>query len=175
MERGISPDPPPPLAAWSLDSLQWRPYGDELYPLFAGILSDTYRDSLDCPRLTGLRTIDDIIAGHRAAGLFDPRRWWLLMRDDRPAGCILLTENPLRPALELAYMGVHPDHRRRGLAGLLLTYALGLAQRGGLEFITLAVDAANHPARRLYASFGFRETARRRAFVLPTPSSSSTP
>lgn len=172
MERWLPSDAPFPPTAPADESLQWSTYDEQRDSIFAQLLVDTYRESLDCPGLTGLREVEDIIAGHRGAGIFDPGYWWIVMRDGEPAGCILLIENPLRPVLELAYMGVHPDQRRRGLARLLLTHGLHVARRDGFEAVTLAVDAANQPAFALYASFGFQETARRRALIRRADSSS---
>ena len=172
MERRFPPDPP---SAPGDESLPLSTYDERRHPMFARLLVDTYRDSLDCPGLTGLRAVEDIIAGHRGAGLFDPRYWWIVMRGGEPAGCILLIENPLRPILELTYMGVHPDQRRRGLARCLLAHGLDIARRGGFEAVTLAVDAANQPARALYRSFGFQETTRRRALIRSVDSSSIEP
>jgi mycothiol synthase len=171
MERAMAETPPPAPAtippALQADRLEWLTYDADRRRLFVELIAATYRDSLDCPRLTGLRTLDDILIGHQSVGRFKAHRWLMLTRLGRPAGCILLVESPLRSALELTYMGVHPDHRRLGLARVLLAQGLHLAQAEGFSFVTLAVDEANDPARRAYAAFDFVETARRRAFVLP--------
>ncbi|HZW11454.1 MAG TPA: hypothetical protein VFF69_16255, partial [Phycisphaerales bacterium] len=50
----------------------------------------SYRDTLDCPELAGLRTLPDIIASHRAVGEYDPSLWWLVERDGGAEGCVLL-------------------------------------------------------------------------------------
>lgn len=143
----------------------WATFGDESRTAFIRLVEQTYVGSLDCPGLTGLRDIDDIIAGHQAAGRFSPHRWQMLMHDDRPAGCILLAENPLQPVLEIAYMGVHPELRGIGLGRVLLSRGLEIAHREAFTRVTLAVDACNAPALRLYHGTGFRPTARRRAMV----------
>ena len=49
-----------------------------VHALFAETILQTYRDSLDCPGLNGVRQIEDIIAGHKASGEFDPALWFLL-------------------------------------------------------------------------------------------------
>ncbi|MBN2560572.1 MAG: GNAT family N-acetyltransferase [Phycisphaerae bacterium] len=166
------PTVPPGLegVAW-----EWITYDDTRHDQFARLILATYQDSLDCPGLCGLRAIDDVIAGHRAAGRFRPHRWLLLSREGQAAGCILFGEDPLRPSLELAYMGVHPDCRGQGLGRFLLVHGLHLAQRERFPTVTLAVDAANAPAMRLYQSTGFRETARRRALVRTLKSTSGRP
>lgn len=53
-------------------------------------------------------------------------------------------------------MFVHPQHRRAGLGGQLLTRVLQrLAQLPGIERVELAVTVGNDPALALYESFGF--------------------
>lgn len=143
----------------------WQQYDAASHGAFAELVMETYEGSQDCPKLSGLREIDDILAGHRAAGRFDPRRWLLARLDGRAAGCILLSENPLRPALEVTYMGVAPHARGQGIGRLLLRRALAEAYLSGFQRLTLAVDSENAPALRLYRSFGFFETARQRAMI----------
>jgi ribosomal protein S18 acetylase RimI-like enzyme len=53
-------------------------------------------------------------------------------------------------------MYVHQDHRRAGIAPLLLDAAQkGLAELGGLEQLQLSVTAGNEPALALYEQAGF--------------------
>ena len=61
-------------------------------------------------------------------------------------------------------LAVHPDHRRQGLARLLLHVALALAHRHGATAAYLEVRESNRAARALYASLGFRATGRRRGY-----------
>ncbi len=149
---------------------RWITYTPERRRAFADLILATYEASLDCPALSGLRPIDDIIAGHQAAGRFDPQHWLLLQSGDHAAGCILFAENPVRPALELVYMGVHPRERCHGIGTALLRGGLALARRERFEVVTVAVDAANEPALRLYRRHGFQQTTRRLAFVRPLTS-----
>lgn len=149
---------------------RWITYAPERHREFADLILATYEASLDCPALSGLRHIDDIIAGHQAAGRFDPRRWLLLRNGDRAAGCILFAENPVRPALELVYMGVHPRERCHGVGTALLRAGLALARRERFDIVTVAVDEANEPALRLYRRHGFRQTTCRRALIRPPAS-----
>jgi ribosomal protein S18 acetylase RimI-like enzyme len=151
--------------------LAWLSYNDRTQAAFHQLIEQTYTGSLDCPGLTGLRHIDDIIAGHRAAGRFSPDRWLAIVYDGRPAGCILLLENPLRPVLEVAYMGVHPSFRGRHLGHVLISRGLTMAHRDGFTKVALAVDSRNQPALRLYTSAGFHVTTRRRAMIRPLTTS----
>ena len=60
-----------------LNGLEWSP---DTLEAIAALIEATYRDSLDCPALAGLRHIEDVMAGHKAAGLFSPHRWLLLLQ-----------------------------------------------------------------------------------------------
>jgi ribosomal protein S18 acetylase RimI-like enzyme len=57
-------------------------------------------------------------------------------------------------------LGVHRDHRRRGLGKALVQHALDWARRETeLEWIDLSFLAGNVPAERLYRSLGFEHVA----------------
>ncbi|KAI9689946.1 MAG: hypothetical protein M1822_009828 [Bathelium mastoideum] len=57
-----------------------------------------------------------------------------------------------RPHLALNQMGVHPKHRRRGIATLLMSWGMKKAGELGLESFIEASDSA----RFLYEKFGYR-------------------
>lgn len=156
---------PPP--EYRQASLTWLDYGEKTHTRFADLIRATYEDSRDCPGLSDLREIEDVIAGHKATGRFSPHRWHLLLIEDVPAACILLSENPLRPVLELVYMGVHPRFRGRGLGRYILDKGLEWASAERFHTVTLAVDARNAPARDLYRLAGFVRATSRRALVRP--------
>jgi ribosomal protein S18 acetylase RimI-like enzyme len=63
------------------------------------------------------------------------------------------------------YIGVAPEFRRRGLASAMLGQAISHARRVGWRRITLAADAANLPAVKLYESFRFAASHHRDAWV----------
>ena len=65
---------------------------------------------------------------------------------------------------EILAMGVLPEARRRGLARALLGVALAAMAEAGASRAFLEVAADNEPARALYASAGFVEAGRRRAY-----------
>ncbi len=54
--------------------------------------------------------------------------------------------------------------RNRGLGRLLLEDALARARSARATAVTLEVRISNIPARRFYASYGFREAYRRRSY-----------
>lgn len=153
-------------------SMHWVTYDETVRELYGATILATYEGSLDCPGLAGLREVEDILTSHRGAGRFAAHRWLLLLIDKQPAGCILLAEHPLQPVLEIAYMGVTPPFRGRGLGSVLLDEAFGLAHREQFQRVTLAADARNAPALRLYERAGFVEFLRRRAMLHPRASNS---
>lgn len=68
------------------------------------------------------------------------------------AACALATL-PLGETVGVYHVATRPGYRRRGLAGALLTLALGEARAGGARRATLT---ATPEARMLYESLGFR-------------------
>jgi [ribosomal protein S18]-alanine N-acetyltransferase len=62
---------------------------------------------------------------------------------------------------ELQRIAVSEDHRRRGLAGALLSEVVALAVRAGVERLLLEVREDNGAALGFYAAHGFVEVDRR--------------
>jgi len=154
---------PPALPA----SLQLQPWRDELEGDFLQALARSYEASLDCPELTGLRSLEEALASHKATGVFDPSLWWLLRsaQDGEPLGVMLVSPLTDSRTAELVYMGLAPRARGKGLGRLLLSRsAQALAQRGLREFVC-AVDSRNAPAQRLYAAQGFAPFATRTPLI----------
>ena len=63
--------------------------------------------------------------------------------------------------LRLMDLAVDPRLRRRGVARMLVTHALGSARASGALRAVLEVRASNQPAQALYEQFGFRFVTRR--------------
>lgn len=141
--------------------------GDEA-PLLRA-LERSYIDTMDCPALCRLRTPEDVLASHRATGVYDPSMWWVVRDAEGPEGAMLLSAVPATGHVELVYLGLGPRLRGRGLASRLLSF--GMARAGaraealGVREITCAVDLENAPALRLYERQGFRRIAEREALV----------
>lgn len=132
------------------------------------VILASYEQTLDCPALVGKRDIEDIIAGHKATGLYDPTLWFLLQdeREGRAAAAVLI--NPLlqQGGYELVYLGVDVAYRQRGLGRALLEYAMRqLTNHYTRSTLYLAVDLLNVPALKLYRGLGFRQTTQRSAFL----------
>jgi mycothiol synthase len=156
-------DPSPAVRPHLSDSMRWLTYTPERSDLFGEVIRRTYEDSQDCPELSDLRDIEDVLASHQGAGHFKPAWWRLLLQDDEPLGVLIVS--PLRSGdvLELTYMGLAPSARGKGLGKLMLQEAFYLC---GTLPLTLAVDSRNQAAYRLYTGAGFQVVLRRTAFIL---------
>ncbi len=148
-----------------LERGQWLKYADDRIEMFHAALAASYAQSVDCPELTGLRSPVEVLLTHRAAGLFDPDGWWVVLAGGAPAGVVLVNLLPDRRTAELVYLGVAQLSRGTGLADALMARAFASARRCRATYLTLAVDARNTPARRLYARFNFTESMRRTAWI----------
>ncbi len=149
--------------------LDWVSYTPDREPLFIESLERTYVQTLDCPELTNLRPTSDVLAGHRATGIFDPDLWRVATRGGEPVGVMLLNRIPTEPALEVVYMGVAQTARGTGVADALLQWAVDTVARVGDVELALAVDVNNIAARRLYERWGFVETGARGAWIAISP------
>ncbi len=137
--------------------LEWVRFESHREEQFASTILQTYEGSQDAPRLTGLRTGREILAGHENSGIFEPEGWWMLRYQGRDAGVILLNSTEEDPdRAELIYMGLVPWAREKGLGNELLGYGFRVAGNLGKKVFRLSVDCANQPAIRLYRKFGFR-------------------
>jgi ribosomal protein S18 acetylase RimI-like enzyme len=158
----------------------WLNYSPAVHSLFAETILQTYRDSLDCPGLNGVRAIEDIIAGHKASGEFDPSLWFLLCEQHAgmsptgssttgsapvARGVLLLSRMPRSDAAELVYLGLPPDSRGRAFGDLLMRQALAATVATGRTRLTLAVDAGNDPAMRLYLRHGMQRLGSKTAMM----------
>jgi ribosomal protein S18 acetylase RimI-like enzyme len=99
-------------------------------------------------------------------GSSDWRRFWIAERMDGPQilGHVdLRSSDPLAAASHWARlgMGVHREHRRRGIGRALLQHALSWAEaQPGLAWVDLSFLAGNAAAESLYRSVGFHEMGR---------------
>lgn len=146
------------------DRLTYQAFADCDRAVFGNALERSYAGTLDCPEINGVRTIDEVIAGHQAGG-FDPGRWWLAWRGDRPAGVLLVNDEDEWGGWDIAYIGVVPEARRQGIGRTLLIKALLEAKTIETPLVSLAVDARNLPARSLYHQVGFEEFEQREVFL----------
>jgi ribosomal protein S18 acetylase RimI-like enzyme len=147
------------------NQMRWLSYSRQTHDILAQTIIRTYENSLDCPALSGLRHIDDILAGHQATGEFDPSAWQLLVENDNPLGVVLLSRIPHTDVMELVYLGLVPEARNRGLGSILMRHAMHVSLRDQRRKISLAVDSKNSPALKLYYRFGLQQVATRHALI----------
>lgn len=70
---------------------------------------------------------------------------------------------------EVLNLGVAPSYRRKGIGRSLLNAAIAEAGSAGAARVFLEVRESNAGARAFYASLGFSQTGRRRAYYSNPP------
>lgn len=171
--RPPNPTAHQPIQWFALDELgeDWRVHLNE-------VATRTFIETRDCPRLSDFRSPDDIVDGYVAAAHFDRRLACLMRVDGVFAGCLILTEHsgpptetqpaethtengqpdhPESGAIELTYMGLVPEFRRRGLASELMSKTISQAMATGASRIVLAVDRENRRAAEMYQRLGWSD------------------
>jgi mycothiol synthase len=148
----------------SADQLTYLPYSSDP-PHFQETLLRTYEQSHDCPEVTGVRTMDEIIAGHQAQGIGAPRHWWLALDHDQPIGVLLLAEMAEWNGWDISYVGVVPEARRLGHGRELVRTAIREARLAEAAQLTLSVDGRNQPAWALYRQMGFEPYDQREVYL----------
>lgn len=162
LARGLRDLPDSPVTP----ELTWEEYDPERNgERFVRALEETYRGSIDCPLINGLRTGLEALASHRLSGEFTPAWWRLYKSGHRDAAILLLGDHPDQSAVELVYVGVAPDARGSGLGRRLIQEGLFVARERGRSALFLAVDEQNSFAVRVYEDLGFVQLARRELFL----------
>jgi ribosomal protein S18 acetylase RimI-like enzyme len=131
----------------------------------AELVEQTYENTLDCPALDARRDCRQVLAGYRATCRDDLSHWFLVRRENRPIGCLLLGHDASGLTWELVYMGLLPDVRGQGFGLEIVRRAQWLVAQQKGERLLLAVDAANEPALRVYAAAGFTVWDRRSVYL----------
>ena len=142
-----------------------EPFSPANHERLIRLIEATYRGSLDCPLVDGIRDTADVLAGYRAAGQFRLELWLLVQVGGRDVACLLLADHPAQDQFEIVYLGVCPECRGRGWGLALTRHAQWLAHRAGRSRVVLAVDAANAPAIAVYETAGFVAWDRRSLLV----------
>lgn len=161
MQRNaFDPSPIRPVA-----DTNWLTLADTDEQTFAEVIRHTYAESLDCPELTGVRSMQDVLDSHRSAGEFDPLGWYLLEHRGQPAGALITARPPFCTNLEVVYVGLLPQARGQGLGRVCVHRAIQRARDLVLTGVTLAVDAANTPACGMYTAMGFSAYATKDVWI----------
>lgn len=145
--------------------MQLLTYSEQTHELFSKAIEQSYQQSLDCPGLAGLRKMEDVLAGHKAAGEFDPQLWFVLVKGGVPLGVALLNALPVNQTLELVYLGVIAAARRQGIGQILLRHALATTARSAHPRLNFAVDSGNRPALSLYYRHGLQRVGAKMAML----------
>jgi ribosomal protein S18 acetylase RimI-like enzyme len=161
MRRAAGPLP----SASGHPALSYREFDAAGSVLFGNTLMRTYEGTLDCPEVNGVRTITEILEGHKADAGPCGEHWWLALEGDQPIGVLLLSESAEWESWEVAYVGVVPEARRRGFGRELMTKAIVESNAAEAAQLTLCVDARNVPALRLYYEFAFERYAERDVYL----------
>ncbi len=153
-----------PSAAPS-SGLEFHPIEGDRDMRFAALVEATYEATLDCPAVNGLRSIEDVLLGYRATGIYDPHGWLFVRRRGENIGCLIVADYPQFETRELIYMGLLPAARRQGHGLSIVRHASWQAATARRQRLVLAVDAANEPAIRMYAAAGFKAWDRKSVFM----------
>ena len=145
--------------------LEFEPYRPYNHDRLARVVKATYEQTLDCPRMNDVRSIDEVLQGYRGTGVFDPDRWLIVRHGGGDVGCLLLADHPEHGNWELVYMGLVAAARGNGRGADVARYGQWLAGRAGCGRMVLAVDAENAPAIAMYAAGGFQAWDRRSVFA----------
>lgn len=162
LQRHLSRTPEMPDLA---DGWFLHRYSPSTHAMFAEAIQQSYHGSMDCPALNGRRDIEDVIAGHQAAGVFDPSLWLVLSERGEGRAVLLLNQTLVGDGIELVYLGVAPQARGRGIGDRLMRLACFLTANRGVSDLSMAVDARNAPALRLYHRHGLKRVGSRIALV----------
>jgi ribosomal-protein-alanine N-acetyltransferase len=93
-------------------------------------------------------------------------RCWVYELDGKIVGMIVAWL--LVDEAHIATISTHPDYRRQGIAGKLLTYALRYMSMEGAVSSFLEVRETNHAAQEMYQKFGYDNVGRRRRYYKDT-------
>ena len=159
-----------PSDAHSLVEPAFRAYAPHNRTTFLRTLLATYDGSLDCPELNGSRTPDELLD---AFGDPDAGGWFLVMEAGESVGVVMLGRGSDADVIEIAYLGLAPAARGRGLGGQLVRFAIDAARADGSNAVTLSVDVRNEPALRLYRRHGFAECDRQDVYLADWPAAAA--
>ena len=157
---------------WPEFQARFVEFTEDLRERFQELFATIQRESDDCLGIRGLRSTDEAFAMFAAAGRFRPEDWLLLEYDSRDAALLLMNETADAAVLEIAFLGVVPELRRRGIGRGLVTEAIQRAAWRDFPKVITAVDVVNMAASHLYDRLGFVETSRHQVFVKHLPAAS---
>jgi mycothiol synthase len=132
---------------------------------FAEVVEQTYRGSLDCPELNGIRTASQALNVYAESGPVVRDLWRVYCDEHRDVGVILVVDRPEQRTWEVIYLGVVESARRCGVARKMLTDVINAAHDAHVDRVVIVADVRNRPAVLLYQSLGFAPFDERVAYV----------
>jgi ribosomal protein S18 acetylase RimI-like enzyme len=153
----------PRLAAMPVGA-RWTAYTADTRGAFARVFYETLQGSLDAVEVPVSREPEGMMRAFEERGAHEPEDFALLEIDGAPAGMVLVVVTG--DSAEIAYLGVVPARRRRGLGTLLASHALARAAAHGARVVRVTVDSVNTPAVAVYERLGFSENRAVRIYYL---------
>ena len=150
-------------------SLEFEPFGLADAERLKSILLRASADSLDCPRLRGLRSVDDIFSSHFNRRGLVPSHWHIVRHHGQDVGCLLVSCHMNQADCDVVYLGLVAEARGKGWGRTLIHRAIQIAQSTAATRLLLDCDVNNSPAVRTYSAAGFREIQRWAIFAKAYP------
>ena len=98
-----------------------------------------------------------------ASELNNPLSLWLVaIQEEEVLGYV--GSQTVMGETDMMNVAVHPEHRRCGIARMLIEALVMVLKEHESHCLTLEVRASNEPAIALYAALGFTEAGRRRNY-----------
>ncbi|TKK85668.1 GNAT family N-acetyltransferase [Herbidospora galbida] len=146
--------PGTPIAPTTLEFRE--PAGrDELVGLMAQVVEGSLdaHTQADLTRMTPREQAESQY-DHELALYDSPREWWRVgLVDGEPAGFVIPARNPTNAII--AYIGVLPAHRGKGLVGELLAEGTRILAGNDVPRIRANTDVTNAPMARAFARAGY--------------------
>jgi RimJ/RimL family protein N-acetyltransferase len=155
--RPGAPVPPP-------GQLRFRPVGDpaELIDLMTLVLDGTLdaHSQADLRRLSAREAAEEQYR-EELSRYGSPRDWWRIaeLADGSPAGFVIPAHNDYNPII--AYLGVVPAHRGRGLIDEVLAEGTRILAAQQVPRIRASTDVGNTPMAAAFARAGYVNFGRR--------------
>lgn len=155
------------------NSLRFIPYSGEMLRIgeekafceMVNLLESTYENTRDFPRLTGIVPTESILNGYKSEGEYRPDLWFFVRCEEKNIGSLILTDRIVEHQLNLTYMGIVPEERRKGFGPQIVQFVLWKARQLRRNWVLVSVDAKNPGAFRSYQKNGFQIWNRKTLFV----------
>ena len=139
----------------SFTSLPRVPYLRETESRFVAIVERTFEESRDCQRKQWRQTGRSLLESYAASPGSTPHRWSILVHESVDVAVMLVNECREDRSWEIAYLGVIPERRRRGIAHDLVGSLLDEAARTECGRVVTTAHDDNLAATSLYLKTGF--------------------